>query len=181
MDWLSQIFGFFQAFQIWVTVAPWEEGLLVRMGKRAKRISPGVWFRVPFLDRIFIQSVRLRTISDMGQTVSTRDGQSLTLNVAVTYQIENIERLYMSVSHPETTLLCLVQSLIAEFVCRSERGELKPATIESYVSSKLPSVEWGLSKLSVKITTFVFARTYRVMNYGYSSFSSANELEKAKK
>ena len=64
MEWLSTIVrSLWRPFQWWVVVAQWELGLRIRLGKKTKALNPGIHFRIPFLDRIYIQSARLRTIS----------------------------------------------------------------------------------------------------------------------
>lgn len=55
---------------------PWEAALRVRLGRRVVMLGPGFHLRIPFLDRTFVRSVRLRTISDSGQTVVTQDGDT---------------------------------------------------------------------------------------------------------
>ena len=177
MTWLSQIFGFFRAFQIWITIAPWESGLRVRFGKTAKTLHPGISFRLPFLDRIFVQSIRLRTISDSGQTITTRDGKVLTVSVAVTYSITDIRKLYLTVANPESTLLCRVQAHIAQVVSIAAAASLNPKLIEDEVSKLLPADEWGLSNVRVNVTTYAFVKVYRIMNYEQRILSPVNDME----
>jgi hypothetical protein len=177
MNWLSQIFQFFRAFQFWIVVAPWESGLRVRFGKQCTVLHPGPHLRIPFVDRIFVQAVRLRTISDSGQTMATRDGRCLTIAVTVSYAIEDIRKLYLSVSNPEQTLLGQIQGHVAEFVSKSDSGSLHPELLQSTVKAKIPSTQWGLSQVGVMVTTFAYAKTFRLLNYEYRSLSKANELE----
>jgi regulator of protease activity HflC (stomatin/prohibitin superfamily) len=177
MTWLSQLFGFFRAFQCWIVIAPWEAGLLVRMGKHASVLSPGPHFRIPFVDRVFVQAVRLRSISDSGQTMATKDGRVLTIAVALSYAIESIEKLYNSVSNPEATLLFQVQGLIAEIVANANSDTLTPKIIEERVADKIPATEWGLGQVRLMVTTFAYVKVYRLLNYEYRSLSNANELE----
>jgi hypothetical protein len=42
----------------WVTVAPWERALRVRLGKRVTLLGPGVHLRIPVADRVFGDSGR---------------------------------------------------------------------------------------------------------------------------
>ncbi len=176
MNWLSQILGFFKSFQFWIVIAPWESGLRVRLGKSAVVLGPGPHFRMPFIDRLFIQSVRLRTISDSGQTMVTRDGKVVSLSVAVSYEIADIEKLYRSVCNPEATLLHQVQGLVADFIAKSDSEALRPATIEESVSKSMPSTEWGLGKVKLMVTTFAYARVIRLMTYEYRNLTGTNEM-----
>jgi regulator of protease activity HflC (stomatin/prohibitin superfamily) len=169
--------GFFRAFQLWVVIAPWEAALRVRLGRRAGVLSPGMHLRLPFLDRIFVQSVRVRTIADTGQTMATRDGSVLTLSVAITYAIEDIEKLYMSVSNPEVTLLLQLQGAIAETVANADRGQLTPKKVQESAARKIQAADWGLGQVQVMVTTFAFVKVLRLINYEFRTTSQANELE----
>lgn len=177
MTWLSQLFGFFRAFQLWVVVAPWESGLRIRLGKTSEVLHPGPHWRIPFLDRIFVQPVRLRTISDSGQTMATKDGKVLTLAVAVSYAIGDIQQLYSTVSNPEVTLLYQVQGLIAKVVANATSTEISPGLIEQLVTERMPASAWGLRDVSLMVTSFAFVRTFRLLNYDYRNVSKTDELD----
>lgn len=180
VTWLSQIFGFFREFQCWIVIAPWEQGLRVRLGKVAAVLQPGPHPRIPFFDRIFVQSVRQRTISEDGQTITTKDGKTLTLNLVVTYSIRDLAKLYMSISNPEVTLLNRIQGVIAEEVSKRVSTEITPKSLTDAVQANLPAGDWGLADIVVGVSTFAIVRTYRVIQCGYRSTTSANDLEPAK-
>lgn len=177
MNWLQDIFGFFKSFQFWIVIAPWESALRVRLGKVAAVLRPGPHFRLPFLDRIFVQSVRLRTISDTGQTLTSKDGKVLTLSVAASYAIDDIRKLYMTVAQPELTLLLQIQGIIAEVVSQTISSEISPAKIEELVTQRMPSTDWGLAQVSVKVTSFAYVKTYRLLMNDYRNINVNNDLE----
>lgn len=177
MTWLSQIFGMFRTFQCWITIAPWESALRVRFGRTAVPLGPGVHWRIPFTDRIFVQAVRLRPIFDTGQTVTTKDGKVLTISFVIYYAIGDMLRMYQTVSNPESMLIGRVQGLISRIVTSTHSADLRPKTIEDAVASDLPVDDWGLGDVRLEVTTFAYVRTYRLINYEYRSLSAANELE----
>ncbi len=181
MTWISQLFGFFKEFALWFVIAPWEAGIRVRRGKNAAKMGPGIHWRIPFLDRIFVQSVRLRTIFGNDQTMSTRDGKVLTVRFSVIYQIDDILKMYSVVSNPESTLLATVQGLLARHISKSNYCEISASKLESLATDEIPSSDWGLGSVKLVITTFAFVKTYRLLgNYDYQSTSRANELEPVK-
>lgn len=180
VTWLSQIFGFFREFQCWIVIAPWEQGLRVRLGKVAAVLEAGPHLRIPFFDRILVQSVRQRTISQDGQTITTRDGKTLTLDLLVTYSIKDLAKLYLSLSNPEVTLLNQIQAVIAEEVSKRDSSEITPKVLTAAVQANLPSGDWGLGDIVVGVGTFAIVRTYRLLQHGYRTTTAANELEVAK-
>ena len=172
MGWISRVFDILSRPLIWwVVCAPWESGVRVRLGKTAIPLAPGVHLRIPFLDRIFVQSVRLRMISDTGQTVMTADGKVVTIAVSIQYAIADIRRLYLSVSCPEATLLQRAQGLIARLVAVTPSTDLSSAMIEEKVSAQLPAAEWGLDQVRLWVTSYAFVKTYRLLMNEYRSYS----------
>lgn len=167
-------------FQWWVVVAPWESGLRVRLGKRADVLAPGPHFRIPFLDRVYVHSVRLRIISEDGQTMTTADGRVVTLNIAVQYAIADIQRLYNSVANPETTLLQLAQGAVAECIAETPSDGLTARLVEERISAALPGAEWGLGSVRVLVTTFAFVKTYRLLMNSYRTTSALDALDSEK-
>lgn len=175
MNWLSEIFGFFKSFQFWIVVAPWESALRIRLGRTAEVLSPGPHWRIPFVDRLFVQSVRLRTITDSGQTVTTRDGKTLTISLAVSYAIEDISKLYGAVSNPECTLFNQIQGGVAKIVSQGLSGELTKEDVETGALIGIPTEAWGLGSVRLVVTSFVYSRAFRLLNE-YQMRSEANCL-----
>src|ERR1700723_2090666 len=103
-------------FKIWVIIQPWEQGLRIRMGKKVKLVNGGMYFKFPYLDSYYIQSIRLRVISLPMQTVTTKDGHTVTLNGSIGYQIKDIQKMYTSLFHPELTIANIVMSALADYI-----------------------------------------------------------------
>src|SRR5467141_2687015 len=102
MEWLATLLrAFAQPFQWWIVIAPWEQGLRVRIGKIAAELGPGIHFRIPFFDRIYVQSIRLRTIMRSNQTVSSFDGHPLALSFSIDFSITNLREMFDTLSSPE--------------------------------------------------------------------------------
>jgi hypothetical protein len=60
------------AVAFWVIVQPWEQCLRVRMGKHVRMLPSGFHWRLPLIDTVFKQSVRMRTA--MLPTPDANDG-----------------------------------------------------------------------------------------------------------
>jgi hypothetical protein len=191
MTWLSQIIGAIgEPFKWWVVVAPWENGLRIRLGKVAAELCPGVHFRIPFLDRIYLQSMRLRTISDTGQTLTlapdtqqagkTIDGKVVVIAVSVEYGIKSLLTLYGKLANPENVILTRVAALIAKKVSSTQSKDLTLETLEAGIADDLPAEEWGLDRVKVYIVGFAKVRTYRLLNTDYRNLTDLNEMEKDK-
>lgn len=170
MTWLTQAMSALgRGLALWVVIAPWEMGLRVRMGKRATVLHPGVRFRIPGLDRIYVQSARVRTLCESGLTLTTRDGKVLTISFAVEFAIEDIERLYSTHANPETTIGSRVKSAIVRHVGERPANDIAPSEIEAAARAALYSFagKAGLGELDARVTSFTFSRAIRLLVNDY--------------
>jgi hypothetical protein len=156
-------------FEWWVVVAPWEQGVRIRRGKNAKRLGPGLHFKIPLLDRVYVVAIRRRMISDKGQTMMTKDGRVLTVNFSIQYAVSDVLRLFESISNPEMTLIQMVQAKIAEAVSSRESTNLSPAMVGALATPDV--AQWGISDVEVHVTTFAQVRTLRLLMNEYGNVS----------
>jgi len=178
VTWISQIFDLLsRPFIWWVVVAPWEAGIRSRLGKNATILNPGIHLRLPFIDRVYLQSTRLRMISDSGQTMTTKDGKVVTVAVACQYAIADIKKLYMEIAHPESTLLFHVQGLITQIVSQSDSKALSPKSLQEEIGKDIPAEQWGLEQVKVWVINFALVKTYRLLMNDYRNFNPSNDLD----
>lgn len=156
----------FNAIKIWIIVQPWEQGIRVRRGKFIKLLNAGMYFRIPYLDSVYIQSSRLRVVSMPIQTLTSKNLSTITLNSALGYSIVNMEVLYKKLYHPEVTLSNMAMSEIADFVYKHNIEDLTPEAIEKAVIDKLNAVSYGISVEYFRLTNFAVVKTFRLIQDG---------------
>ncbi len=175
MELINTITAFLaKLFQWWFTVMPWEQAIRVRKGKNAKLLGAGLYFKIPFIDTVYIQTTRMRMIDTPMQTVSTKDGNTVTIKSAIGYTIKDIQVLYNTLYHPEMTLNSMSMGFVGEFVRENLIGEITPLNIESFVNSKITASDYGLKNLTVKITTFAIVKTYRLIQDNSGLYEGLN-------
>lgn len=157
---LDQILNLFKWF---VTVAPWEQALRVRLGKNITLLDAGVWVRIPFADRLYRQSIRKRFSTIPTQTLTTLDGKTITVSGQVGYSISNIEMLYNTLHHPEDAIQSEIQLLVTKFIVTHTLAECTPSGIESFVEEKLDLAKYGLSNVEYYLTDYAVVKTYRII------------------
>ncbi len=151
-------------FQWWFTVMPWEQAIHIRRGKVIKLKGKGLYLRIPFIDSVFIQTIRMRMVDAPVQTVSTKDGHTITIKSAIGYAIGDIQKLYNTLYHPDMTLTSMVMGYIGEYVRDNEITAITPKKIQEVISGKISAEQYGLKDLDVKITTFANVKTFRIIN-----------------
>jgi len=153
-------------FKIWVIIQPWEQGLRIRMGKKVKLVNGGMYFKFPYLDSYYIQSIRLRVISLPMQTVTTKDGHTVTLNGSIGYQIKDIQKMYTSLFHPELTIANIVMSALADYIYNNNIIDIKVNDVERNVLTEISNVDYGISIEYFKLIGFAVVKTYRLIQDG---------------
>lgn len=162
---VAAIGRWFNHLRVFVIIQPWEQGLLVRRGRSVRLLAPGVHARVPIIDEVYRQSIRMRTVTLSLQTVSTADGVTLTIGAALGYTIGSIERLYATLHHAEDTLAQMASSAIARSVYSAAREHVTPESVVKAVTAELNAdfSQFGLTDVSVRLTDFAFVRAYRLV------------------
>lgn len=164
---MNQIKDFFEyifnSIKIWVIVQPWEQGIRVRRGKQIKKLNGGIYFRIPYLDSVYIQETRLRVITLNIQTLMSKDTKTITINSSLGYSITNLELLYKTLFHPEATISNMAMSEISDFIFKNNLEDINPAKIEKSVLDKLNAENYGLKFEYFRLTNFAVVKTFRLI------------------
>lgn len=159
----------------WIVIQPWEQAIRVRGGKRMATLPPGISLKIPYLDVVHVQTVRLRISMIPMQTVTTSDGKTVTLAATFGYRIADISLLYNTLHHPEDTIRNVVQGNVAEYVQTHPLLECSPETIATCVSDKIDLAKYGLDADKVNIVDYAVVKTYRFLQ-AESHYSSGDHL-----
>jgi hypothetical protein len=174
--------GVSNAFKWWVIIAPWEQALRIRGGKHAKLLNPGVHFRVPFWDRVYIQPVRIRITSSEAQTLETADGKVLSIQLLISFRVSNLLLLYENIHAPEDTVLGFAMGVASELIQATPARLLTPASLSSAVLNGLERLVggYGLADLGVSVSNFVYVpRAYRLITGGLTSAVYGGQVDMA--
>lgn len=179
MNQVKEFFEYiFNAIKIWIIVQPWESGVRVRNGKYIKKLNPGLYFRIPYFDSVFIQEKRLRVCDIAIQTCTTKDGKTITIKSALGYSIKDVEKLYNTLYHPETSLQNIAMSEVSSLVFSTLTDEIIPQKIEEQTLKALQKTDYGIEFEYFKLTSFAVVRTYRLIQdntYSYEGLEMNNK------
>jgi regulator of protease activity HflC (stomatin/prohibitin superfamily) len=167
-------------FKFWIIINPWERGIRVRFGKNQKLLSAGLHFRIPFFDNFYIQCTRLRVVALPMQTLTSKDGKTVTINGAAGYEITNIETLYNTMLYPEQTITNIIQGFVSDYIYANDMVSASPDEIQDHVMTALNDVDkYGIKITYFKLTNFAIVRTYRLIQ-DHSWISEGIKLTESK-
>lgn len=154
-------------FELWITIMPWESGLRIRLGKHIRVLSQGIYWRIPFIDSIYVQTTRLRIVPLSLQTLTTKDGKTVSIIASIGYSITDIKQLYNTLYHPDSTIFNIALGEISKFVSVNNLTDCKQETIENFVMKNLQKEDIGVKYEYFKINGFAVVRTYRLLQDGH--------------
>lgn len=166
MTWLNTLLtNFTGLFKWWVVIAPWEQAVRVRAGKHQRLLGAGVHLKVPYVDKVYIQSTRLRYCSIPTQTLTTKDGHAVTTSGIAGFEIADIEKVYNTLHHPDAAVYGEAMDVIAKAVVTNSREACTPAWLAKHVRHQMGSrVEaYGLELRTLAITDFAVVKTFRLL------------------
>lgn len=149
--------------KIWVIIQPWQQGIRVRIGKHRRILNPGIHFKIPYFDSVFVQETRMRIVDMPLQTISCKDQNTVTLNASFGYLISNIDKLYLKLYHPETTLKNLTMAKVTDYISTRKFAEIELSDLESQVLSELKSLDYGIQFETFQVMSYASVRTYRLI------------------
>jgi len=156
---------------IWFSLIPFyvinefEHGIILRLGKWYKDIYPGLGWKIPFFDEVLKCRNTVTTMSIQNQTLTTLDGEQITIEAIVKYKINNAKKYLLEVEDTTDAINDITQGKIKEIVTNKTWNEvrlLQDAEIKEAVS--IETIKWGIKVYYITITSLAKARVYKLIN-----------------
>jgi len=145
----------------WVIVLPWEQGVRVWLGKKVTILNAGFHFRVPHLHVVYVQPIRIEFMPLAPQTLTTKQGETFTVSVTIGYIVNDIQKLYNSVSGVRGTLSGFAIGHVSKYM--TETIECVPSGLIQYVKDELCKSDWGIEVQQVQVITFAKIKAFRLI------------------
>ena len=158
---------FIDLFRFWTIVMPYEEGVVIRLGKYKKTVTAGWWLIWPFnIDQVLKANV-VPTTLDLGeQSVTTADGQSVVVRAFLTWSIFDVRKLLLEVEDHEDALNDVASGYIAQAIAEADWAEVSAA---DFCDGLKPAIQkrarkWGISVKNVQFSDCTRSKSLRLFN-----------------
>jgi len=144
-------------------VDQWEAGVHLKTGRFYRVVSPGLNWKVPFFDKIWVTPIITQTVNLTPQTLTTLDERSVVLTSIVRYHIVNVHSFLLTVMHANDVLVDTTQGIIRDIVETTSWDDLVDLTniVTPEVNNEV--AKWGIVVEAVKFPDLGEIKTYRII------------------
>jgi regulator of protease activity HflC (stomatin/prohibitin superfamily) len=169
MELVAHLFDFLKSF--WSNIIPfyvlneYEHGVVLRFGKHHKNIEAGFYWKIPFVDAPVHCHNTVTTMAIKNQSLTTLDGEQITIESIVKYKIVNAKKYILEVEDSIDAINDITQGKIKQIVNSKtweEIRRLRDEEIRELVGNE--AREWGIKIYYITITSLVKTRVYKLIN-----------------
>jgi membrane protease subunit HflK len=161
------ILSWLELFKFWAVIEPWEEAVLVRLGKYQRTLMPGFHWRLPLkIDDVIAQNVVPSTHAMGDESATTKDGKQIGFNSIITYKIKDIVKATLEVHDVDHA----VRDACAGEICKVLHESTWSEIMESGdILDRLTAAcrkrgwRWGVEIMSVQLASIALVRNIRLM------------------
>jgi regulator of protease activity HflC (stomatin/prohibitin superfamily) len=148
-------------------VAEYERGVIFRLGRLIGAKGPGLFFIIPFVDRMIKVDLRVVTLDVPSQEVITKDNVTVRVNAVVYFRVVDPEAAVVKILDHVRGTSQISQTTLRNVLGQSELDEL--LTQREKLNQMLQSIidehtdPWGVKVSTVEIKEVELAETMRRM------------------
>jgi len=132
------------------------EALVERLGRRHRKLSPGLNFIVPFIDQVVMEDTTREQLLDIKpQNVITKDNIYLEVDAVVYWRINDMQKSFYEIDNLQQGLNNLATTNLRQIIAQNtlEQTNVARAEMDQTILEKLndTSKDWGVQILRVDI------------------------------
>jgi regulator of protease activity HflC (stomatin/prohibitin superfamily) len=143
-------------FLSYFIVRQWEKVALIRLGRIVKiEGRPGLHFKIPLIDSLYVVDMRMQTIQLKGQTTITKDNVSVNIDTVVFTKVEDPEKVILQIEDYKDAVAKYAQTSIRDVMGKYSLDDLLSKRDEVADAFKLKVDElskvWGVDITKAEI------------------------------
>lgn len=153
-------------FRVLAIVHPYERCVVLRLGKLARVLEPGVHWLWPLrIEETLSETVTPRTTNLPVQTVTTVDDVQVSIAALVTWEVADVAKLLLEAAEHQEAMLDTATGVLASSVMAVRWADLQgdefARTLRTDIKKK--AKRWGIRVIDVQLTDLAKTQTYRVL------------------
>ncbi|MGA3192686.1 MAG: SPFH domain-containing protein [Candidatus Bathyarchaeia archaeon] len=137
-------------------VRQWERVALIRLGRIVKiEEKPGLHFKIPLIDTLYVVDMRMQTIQLKGQTTITKDNISLSIDTVVFTKVEDPMKVILQIEDYKDAVAKYAQTSIRDVMGKYSLDDLlmKREEVANTFKDKVDELSkvWGVDITKAEI------------------------------
>ena len=165
LNWLSKVVEkCWKYICFWVIINPFENGVLVRLGKYKRILLPGFYLKFPFIDYVYSTIITPDTMHTSPVTLTTTDGKTVSIGAVVEFEIVNVYKYILCTNEPRSNMHDIILGTISEAIEDRKWEEIKKKNIRYIVQKKISQKCWvmGIEIIDFYFTNKCVVRSFKI-------------------
>jgi regulator of protease activity HflC (stomatin/prohibitin superfamily) len=151
ISWLREVWNHFKPI---LFLYNYEAGVVFRAGKFIKELKPGSWyFRIPFIDDIFVENIATDTMAIKEVNITTLDGKTITIGGEFDLKVIDVTLAIVETHDWRSNLMDVARGIISDHVEDNNWDELRKKTTKNAIEKKINK---RANEMGVEISNFNF-------------------------
>lgn len=143
----------------------YDEGVLLRRGLFVKKVTGGIYFKIPFLDEVVSQTVVMTTMQLPAQSLYTKDKKHIVVKAIIKYSVEDVKTLLLETWDAVDAISDTTQGIIKDEIMDLRLEEITKDTDKSITAkAKKEAKRWGIKIEKVTFTNLGEIKSIRLFN-----------------
>lgn len=173
---IDLVINFLELFKFWIVIDEFERGVVLTLGKpRDKRflgffggylLEPGIhWVWPMAIESVLTDNVVPTTVSLKPQSLTTKDGASIVISVAITWKIKDIRKLLLDVEDADGALVDSAHGAVCDLVSKNTWADIQLPEFSKELtrSVRKKAFRWGIEVDEVYVSDKVQTPSIRII------------------
>jgi regulator of protease activity HflC (stomatin/prohibitin superfamily) len=155
-----------ELFRFWIVLDPYEQGVLLRLGRFVRVVDPGFHWILPFrIDHVVYECVVASTHSLGNESVVSTDGKSVGFHAVVTYQVRDIKKALLEIEDVNHAVRDACLGEIGRVLRESSWSEITDKDILDKLTAacRRRGFRYGIEIVSVQLASLSLVKNIRIM------------------
>jgi regulator of protease activity HflC (stomatin/prohibitin superfamily) len=163
---IDMVIQFIELFRFWTVIDPYEEALVLRLGKLHRHLLCGWHLVIPFgIERILTEHVvpAVRVLEN--ESATTKDGKSIGFRAVATYRVRDIEKVLLEVEDGNHAVVDACAGEVTRVLRESTWEDIMQPEIMDKVTAaaRKRAFRFGVEIMSIQFTGMTLCRSIRLM------------------
>jgi regulator of protease activity HflC (stomatin/prohibitin superfamily) len=163
---IDLIIQFIELFRFWCVILQYEGGIILRLGKFHRMLTPGFHWMWPFnIEMMHYTDVNMYTRIVGPQSLTTQDDKSLIVSVVITMQVEDVKKFILDCVHGHSVVEDATYGAVATLIHSLTWDQIMQADVarQLEIIVRRQAKKYGVNILQLQLVDLSRSKSLRLM------------------